>query len=88
MNFVLLNSSKIITDESNITGEHEHLHKIGLGEDENPHTDSDSFLLAKSTVMIGKGIGVVGKNTSAGQAVNKLRIVDEITPRQVKLENL
>lgn len=86
---VLLKGSKITTDESNITGEPEHLHKTGLADEEGPDEDSDNFLLAKSTIMSGKGVGIVccvGENSQNGQAERKLDIDTEVTPLQAKLE--
>ena len=88
---VLLTGVKITTDESNITGEPEHMNKISLEEDTEPHGDSDWFLLAKSTVMSGKGIGIVcavGVHTQQGQAESKLNIDAEQTPLQEKLEKI
>ena len=86
---VLLRGSKITTDESNITGEPEHLNKTGLADEDEPHESSDPFLLAKSTIMSGKGIGVVccvGIQTQQGQAEQKLDIENGMTPLQAKLE--
>lgn len=88
---VLLKGTKITTDESNITGEPEHLHKTGLMDEEEANEQSDNFLLAKSTVMSGKGLGVVcavGEFTQQGQAQSKLDISNEVTPLQAKLETI
>jgi len=88
---VLLKSSKITTDESNITGEPEHLHKSGVIDEEEANEDSDYFLLAKSTIMSGKGLGVVcavGEFTQQGKAQSKLDTENEITPLQAKLETI
>ena len=88
---VLLTGTKITTDESNITGEPEHLRKIALSEDDVPTDDSDCFLLAKSTIMSGKGMGVicaVGTSTQQGQAEQKLDIDSEETPLQGKLDKI
>jgi P-type Ca2+ transporter type 2B len=88
---VLLKATKISTDESNITGEPEHLNKIGLGDEEEPGEHSDNFLLAKSTIMSGKGTGVVcavGVSTQNGQAEKKLDIDAETTPLQAKLDTI
>jgi len=82
---ILIKGTKITTDESNITGEPEHLRKIALSEDPEPNEDSDCFLLAKSTIMSGKGLGVVcavGQYTQQGQAERKLDIDTEETPLQ------
>jgi Ca2+ transporting ATPase len=88
---VLLTGTKITTDESNITGEPEHLRKTALVEDEEPNSHSDCFLLAKSTIMSGKGMGVVcavGISTQQGQAEQKLDIDNEETPLQGKLDKI
>ena len=88
---ILLTGVKISTDESNITGEPEHMNKISLEEDTKPHGESDCFLLAKSTVMSGKGLGIVcavGMHTQQGQAESKLNIDAEQTPLQEKLEKI
>lgn len=88
---ILLSGVKVTTDESNITGEPEHMTKISLEEDTEPHGESDCFLLAQSTVMSGKGTGVVcavGVNTQQGQAESKLNIDAEQTPLQEKLEKI
>lgn len=88
---IVIKSTKLTTDESNITGEPEHLNKNGLADEEEPTEDSDYFLLAKSTVMSGKGLGVVaavGEFTQQGQAEKKLDIDDEVTPLQAKLETI
>jgi magnesium-transporting ATPase (P-type) len=88
---VLLKGTKVTTDESNITGEPEHLNKTGLMDEEEPDEQSDNFLLAKSTIMSGKGLGVVcavGEFTQQGQAQSKLDISNEVTPLQAKLETI
>lgn len=88
---VLLKGTKVSADESNITGEPEHLNKTGLAEEEEPSEDSDNFLLAKSTIMSGKGLGVVcavGEFTQQGQAEKKLDVDDDVTPLQAKLETI
>lgn len=88
---ILLKGTKITTDESNITGEPEHLHKNGLIDEDEPTPESDNFLLAKSTIMSGKGFGVVaavGEHTQQGQAEQKLDIDTEVTPLQAKLDTI
>jgi Ca2+-transporting ATPase len=87
----LLSGVKITSDESNITGEPEHLTKISLENDTEPDGESDCFLLSSSTVMSGKGIGIVcavGVHTQQGQAESKLNIDAEQTPLQGKLEKI
>lgn len=86
---VLLRATKITADESNITGEPEHLEKTGLADEDEATPESDPFILAKSTIMSGKGVGVVcavGKCTQQGQAEEKLNTEAEVTPLQAKLE--
>lgn len=86
---VLLRATKITADESNITGEPEHLEKSGLADEDAPTAESDPFIVAKSTIMSGKGLGIVcavGQNTQQGQAEQKLNTDAEMTPLQAKLE--
>jgi Ca2+ transporting ATPase len=88
---ILLHGTKITTDESNITGEPEHMNKNGLADEEEPDEHSDNFILAKSTIMSGKGSGIVcavGGNTQNGQAEKKLDIDAETTPLQAKLDTI
>lgn len=78
-------------DESNLTGETEHLHKSPMKDSDEPDQHSDPFLLGGSTIMSGKGVALVaavGPNSQQGQAEAKLTIEDEITPLQAKLETI
>ena len=54
---LLIESDEFQTDESNITGESEHLKKSPFIENSNP--PNDPFLLADSMVVNGKGVAVV-----------------------------
>lgn len=88
---ILLQNTNITCDEANLTGEPDHVRKEVYTE-ENALTNPDSFLLAASTIMSGKGLGVacaVGVSTCSGQAAEALEDDgDSETPLQKKLARI
>jgi len=87
---VLISGSDVTTDESNLTGEPEHVNKECLTE-ANMNSNPNCFMLAQSLVMSGKGsamVAAVGVNTQQGKAEEKMNIEDEQTPLQNKLETI
>jgi len=56
---ILLTGAHVTCDESNLTGETEHLHKAPMKGVDAPDQHFDPFLLGGSTIMSGKGIAVV-----------------------------
>ena len=80
----MIEGDEFKTDESNITGESEHVYKSPLNGDNTSSTNSgkvpNPFLLADSMVVMGKGIAVVcavGINTRTGEVEEKLFEDDE-----------
>ena len=75
---LLIEADEFETDESNITGESEHVKKFPLVE-KSKHTPNP-FLLGDSMVVLGKGLAVVccvGTNTQTGEVEEKLFDDDE-----------
>ena len=69
---MLIEADEFETDESNITGESEHVKKYPL--EEKKHVPNP-FLLGDSMVVLGKGTAVVccvGQNTQTGEVEEKL----------------
>ena len=79
---LLIEGDEFETDESQITGESDHVKKFPLN-DKSSHIPNP-FLLADSMVVLGKGTAVVccvGMNTQTGEAEEKLfEDEDEDTP--------
>lgn len=84
---LLIEGDEIKADESNITGESDHLKKIPLGQ-----KHANPFLLGDSMIVLGKGTAVVcavGINTQTGEVEEKLFADEtEATPLQQKLERV
>ena len=88
---ILLEGSHVSTDESNITGEPNHQRKTPIDANSAPDELADPFLIGKSTIMSGKGLGLVcavGSASQQGQAEEKLSMEDEQTPLQAKLDTI
>lgn len=85
---ILLQNTNITCDESNLTGEPDHVRKE-IHTADTAHLNPDSFMLEASTVMSGKGLAVVcsvGESTFSGQAASALEDdEDSETPLQKKL---
>ena len=67
---ILIEGDEVKADESNITGESDHLKKIPLGS-----KNANPFLLCDSMIVLGKGTAVVcavGTNTQTGEVEEKL----------------
>jgi Ca2+ transporting ATPase len=88
---LMIEGDELETDESNITGETEHVKKIPLN-GEKSKVIPNPFLLADSMVVLGKATAVVcavGINTRTGEVEEKLFENDtEGTPLQQKLERV
>jgi P-type E1-E2 ATPase len=86
---LLIDADEFETDESNVTGESEHIKKYPEGSQK--HTPNP-FLLGDSMCVLGKGTAVVccvGQNTQTGEVEEKLFDDDEEgTPLQQKLETV
>jgi P-type E1-E2 ATPase len=82
---LLIEGDELHTDESNITGESEHIKKFALS-DKSSHHLPNPFLLSDAMVVMGKGEAVVccvGTNTQTGEVEEKLfDDDDEGTPLQ------
>ena len=88
---LLIEGEDFKADESNITGESDHLRKNPFSIDSNGNIP-DPFLLSGSMVVLGKGTALVcavGMHTRTGEAEEKLFVdEDEGTPLQIKLESV
>jgi Ca2+ transporting ATPase len=88
---LLITGDEIAIDESNVTGESEHIKKFPL-EDKDSKNVPSPILLADTMVVLGKGLAVVcavGINTQTGEVEEKLFTDDdEGTPLQQKLERV
>ena len=83
----MIESDELKTDESNNTGESDHVKKGPLDS-----KDGDPFLLGDSMIVLGKATALVcavGKLTQAGEVEEKI-FTDEVegTPLQQKLERV
>jgi magnesium-transporting ATPase (P-type) len=83
----LIEGDEFKADESNITGESQHVNKYPFQTgDSHSNQIPDPFLLADSMVVLGKGTAVVcavGTNTITGEVEEKLfEDDDEGTPLQ------
>lgn len=84
---LLIEGDEFKADESNITGESEHVYKSPLNNSNGSNESkkiSNPFLLGDSMVVMGKGVAVVcavGVNTRTGEVEEKLfEDDDEGTP--------
>jgi magnesium-transporting ATPase (P-type) len=87
---ILIDGTDISCDESAMTGEPDNVDKEAVT-DETIQSGPNPFMLAKTLIISGQGIamvGAVGTNTQTGQAEEKLTIEDEATPLQMKLETI
>lgn len=81
---LLISGTDISCDESAMTGEPDHLEKQPVS-DANYEQNPDPFLLGKTLVVNGAGIGIicaVGVNSRSGMAEEKLNTEEDETPLQ------
>jgi magnesium-transporting ATPase (P-type) len=92
----------IMSDESAMTGESDHLHKESMAKclqrraeheaessDNNPHSVPSPILLSGTQIQTGEGwfmCVVVGEMTCEGQILSGIKATSETTPLQDKLE--
>ena len=79
---LLISGTDVATDESAMTGEPEQVEKSSVT-DANYHHNPSPFLLGKTLVVSGQGLGLicaVGTHSRSGQAEEKLNIEEEVTP--------
>ena len=84
---LVVESDEFQSDESNITGESEHVKKAPLG-----GSEGNPFLLSDAMIVMGKGTAIVcavGTKTQTGEVEEKLFFDEsEGTPLQQKLEKV